>query len=91
MADSWGENRGRDRSAPEFELVETGAFDEDRYFDVLVEYAKAEIDDILIRVSVTNREPEAAECHLLPTLWFRKRGPGSPAARSRGWPRRAGR
>ena len=46
-------------------------FDQDRYFDVVVEYAKAEIDDILIRVSVTNRGPEAAECHLLPTLWFR--------------------
>jgi hypothetical protein len=65
------ENRWRGRGAPEFELVDTGVFDEDRYFDVVVEYAKAEIDDILIRVSVTNRGPEAAECHLLPTLWFR--------------------
>src|SRR5690242_9363719 len=65
------ENRWRGRGAPEFELVDTGVFDQDRYFDVVVEYAKAEIDDILIRVSVTNRGPEAAECHLLPTLWFR--------------------
>ena len=65
------ENRWRGREAPEFELVDTGVFDQDRYFDVVVEYAKAEIDDILIRVSVTNRGPEAAECHLLPTLWFR--------------------
>ena len=65
------ENRRRGRNAPEFELVDTGIFDENRYFDVAVEYAKADIDDILIRVSVTNHGPEAAECHLLPTLWFR--------------------
>ncbi|HKC07663.1 MAG TPA: glucosidase [Methylomirabilota bacterium] len=65
------ENRRRGRGAPEFELVDTGVFDEDRYFEVVVEYAKAEVDDVLIRVSVTNRAPEAAECHLLPTLWFR--------------------
>ncbi|HSE03096.1 MAG TPA: glucosidase [Methylomirabilota bacterium] len=65
------ENRTRGRGAPEFELVDTGVFDEDRYFEVVVEYAKAEIDDLLIRVSVTNRGPEAAECHLLPSLWFR--------------------
>jgi mannosylglycerate hydrolase MGH1-like protein len=65
------ENRWRGRGAPEFELVDSGVFDEDRYFDVVVEYAKAAIDDILIRVSVTNRGPEAAECHLVPSLWFR--------------------
>ena len=65
------ENRARGRGAPEFELVETGVFDGDRYFDVQAEYAKAGIDDILIRIEVTNRGPEAAECHLLPTLWFR--------------------
>jgi hypothetical protein len=65
------ENLGRGRGAPELELVDTGVFDEDRYFEVVVEYAKAEIDDILIRVSVTNRGPESAECHLLPSLWFR--------------------
>src|SRR5262245_18123053 len=65
------ENRARGREAPEFELVDTGAFDGDRYFDVQAEYAKAGIEDILIRIEVTNRGPEAAECHLLPTLWFR--------------------
>jgi hypothetical protein len=65
------ENRRRGRSAPEFELVDTGIFDEDRYFEVVIEYAKAAVDDILIRVSVTNAGPEAAECHLLPTIWFR--------------------
>ena len=65
------ENRRRGRNVPEFELMDTGVFDEDRYFEVVVEYAKAEIDDILIRVSVTNRGPEASECHLLPSLWFR--------------------
>jgi len=65
------ENRRRGRDAPEFELVDTGVFDQDRYFDVVVEYAKADVEDILIRVSVTNRGPETAECHLLPTLWFR--------------------
>ena len=65
------ENRRRGRSAPEFELIDTGIFDEDRYFDVVVEYAKADVDDILIRIGVTNHAPEAAECHLLPTLWFR--------------------
>ena len=65
------ENRARGRGAPEFELVDTGIFEGDRYFDVQVEYAKAGIDDILIRIEVTNRGPEAAECYLLPTLWFR--------------------
>jgi hypothetical protein len=78
------ENRWRGRGAPEFELVDTGVFDQDRYFDVVVEYAKADVDDILIRVSVTNRGPEAAECHLLPTLWFRNTWawePGSPRPR----------
>ena len=65
------ENRRRDRRAPEYELLDTGVLDEDRYWDVLVEYAKADPDDILIRITVTNRGPEAAELHLLPTLWFR--------------------
>ena len=65
------ENRRRDRHAPEFELIDTGAFDEDRYFDVVVEYAKAAPDDILVRVTATNRGPEAAELQLLPTLWYR--------------------
>ena len=65
------ENRRRDRSQPEFELVDTGAFDEQRYFDVTVEYAKETDQDILIRATVANRGPQAAAIHVLPTLWFR--------------------
>ncbi|HNP70504.1 MAG TPA: hypothetical protein PLO33_07300 [Kouleothrix sp.] len=64
-------NRQRGKLDPEFELVDTGAFDGDRYFDVFVEYAKATPQDILVRISATNRGPDAAELHLLPTLWFR--------------------
>ncbi len=56
---------------PEYELADTGVFEGDRYFDVLAEYAKASPDDILIRITVTNRAPQAALLHLLPTLWFR--------------------
>src|SRR5882724_10748714 len=65
------ENRRRGRQAPEFELLDTGVFAENRYFDVLVEYAKAEVEDILIRITVSNRGPEAATLHVLPQLWFR--------------------
>jgi hypothetical protein len=65
------ENRIRGRLAPEFELMQTGAFDENRYFDVFMEYAKDDVDDILIRITATNRGPDAAPLHLLPTLWFR--------------------
>jgi hypothetical protein len=65
------ENRRRDKREPEFELIETGVFDEDRYFDVIVEYAKADVEDLLIRITAINRGPEAAVLHLLPTLWFR--------------------
>src|SRR5581483_2810805 len=65
------ENRRRDRRAPEFELIDTGVFDDSRYFDVLVEYAKNTPEDVLIRISVTNRGPERAELRLLPTIWFR--------------------
>ena len=64
-------NRERDRNAMEYELIDTGVFDEDRYFDVFVEYAKAAPDDILVRITVHNRGPEAATLHVLPTLWFR--------------------
>ena len=64
-------NRKRGRQALEYELLDTGIFNEDRYFDVFVEYAKAGSDDIAIRISVTNRGPEAATLHVLPTLWFR--------------------
>src|SRR3989449_107691 len=64
-------NRNRSRQQPEYELIDTGIFAEDRYFDVTVEYAKVDPLDMLIRVSATNRGPEAAPLHLLPTLWFR--------------------
>ena len=64
-------NRQRDRHAPEYELNDTGVFDDDRYFDVMVEYAKASPDDVLIQISATNQGPEPAELHLLPTFWFR--------------------
>lgn len=65
------ENRARGREHGELELVDTGAFDEDRYFDVYAKYAKAGPDDILITLTVHNRGPERATLHLLPTLWFR--------------------
>jgi hypothetical protein len=64
-------NRGRSRQEPEYELVDTGVFDGDRYFDVFVEYAKAAPDDLLIQLTVANRGPEPATLHVLPTLWFR--------------------
>jgi mannosylglycerate hydrolase MGH1-like protein len=65
------ENARRGRREPEFELLDTGVFAESRYFDVTVEYAKAAVDDILIRITAVNRGPEPAGLHLLPTLWFR--------------------
>ena len=65
------ENRRRDKQSPEFELMDTGVFAENRYFDVLVEYAKNAPEDILVRITVTNHGPERAELHLLPTVWFR--------------------
>ena len=64
-------NRGRNRDQAEYELLDTGVFDGDRYFDVFVEVAKAGPEDILVRITAANRGPEAAELHLLPTLWFR--------------------
>jgi len=64
-------NGRRSREEMEYELLDTGIFDDDRYFDVFVEYAKGGPEDILIRISVHNRGPEAAQLHLLPTLWFR--------------------
>jgi hypothetical protein len=64
-------NAARTRAEPEYELLDTGVFDGDRYFDVFVEYAKAAPEDILIRISAVNRGPQAATLHLLPTLWFR--------------------
>ncbi len=64
-------NRKRTRNDMEYELLDTGVFNNDRYFDVFVEYAKAGPEDILVRITAVNRGPDAAELHLLPTLWFR--------------------
>ena len=64
-------SRRRGRQEFEYELLDTGVFDQDRYFDVFVEYAKASPEDILIQITVHNRGPEPAELHVLPTLWFR--------------------
>ncbi len=64
-------SRRRGRHEFEYELLDTGVFDEDRYFDVFVEYAKESPEDILIQITVHNRGPEPAELHVLPTLWFR--------------------
>jgi len=64
-------NRRRSREEFEYELLDTGVFDDDRYFDVFVEYAKSDPENILIRITVHNRGPEAAALHVLPTLWFR--------------------
>src|SRR5436309_12212949 len=66
-----GENRARDKHTPEFELIDSCVFEGNRYFDVLVEYAKGGPEDICVRISVTNRGPEPASLDLLPTLWFR--------------------
>lgn len=65
------ENGKRSKTEREFELEDAGAFDDNRYFDVFAEYAKAAPDDLLIRITVANRGPEAATIHVLPTLWFR--------------------
>jgi hypothetical protein len=65
------ENARRGRTEPEFELTDTGVFNEDRYFDIFVEYAKSAPNDLLIRITTANRGPEPAALHLLPTLWFR--------------------
>ncbi|HSE58542.1 MAG TPA: glucosidase [Nitrospiraceae bacterium] len=64
-------NRSRTRDELEYELLDTGVFDEDRYFDVFVEYIKEDPEEILVKISVHNRGPERAELHVLPTLWFR--------------------
>jgi hypothetical protein len=65
------ENRRRTRKDPEFELLDTGVFAEDRYFDVQAEYAKASPNDLLIKITATNRGPDAAVLHLLPQLFYR--------------------
>jgi hypothetical protein len=65
------ENRRRGKLTPEFELMDTGVFGDDRYFDVFVEYAKTDVEDILIKICVVNRGPEPASINVLPTIWFR--------------------
>src|SRR5262249_2015243 len=65
------ENRHRSKREGEFELIDTGVFDDDKYFDVLVEYAKSGVEDILIKVTVANRGLEDATINVLPTVWFR--------------------
>ena len=74
-------NRHRSREEFEYELLDTGIFDEDKYFDVFVEYAKADPEDVLVKISVHNRGPQSAKLHVLPTLWFRNTwsdGEGGP-------------
>jgi len=71
--DLYRENGARDKSKPEYELIDTGVFDHDRYFDVFIEYAKAGVSDICIKITAFNRSSEAAPLHLLPTVWFRNR------------------
>ncbi len=70
-ADLVGTNASRSRTDFEYELLDTGVFDDNRYFDVFVEYAKADAEDVLIRITVHNRGPESARLRVLPTLWFR--------------------
>jgi hypothetical protein len=70
-ADLIGVNGALGKTDPEYELLDTGVFDESRYFDVVIEYAKAAPEDLLLQVTVHNRGPEDAELHVLPTLWFR--------------------
>src|SRR5260370_19976686 len=65
------ENARRTKADPEFELIDTGVFDGDRYFDIFVEYAKATAEDVLIRITAWNRGPQSAPLDLLPALWFR--------------------
>jgi hypothetical protein len=82
-------NRRRSRAEFEYELLDTGVFDDDRYFDVFVEYAKESPEDILVRITVHNRGPEAARLRVLPTLWFRNtwswgRDPSKPTLREIG-------
>jgi hypothetical protein len=83
------ENHRRGKNDSEFELLDTGVFDDERYFDVFVEYAKADPEDILIHIKVFNRGPETARLHLLPHLWFRNTWSWNDAASRRPQLRRA--
>jgi hypothetical protein len=73
-------NQRRGAGEPEYELIDTGAFDADRYFDVIIEYAKADPEDIAIRITAHNRGPDPAPLHVLPTLWFRNTWAWGPVA-----------
>ena len=73
--------RAASKMDPETQIWDTNAFDDNRYFDVQVEYAKADVEDVLIRVTVTNRGPEAAKIHLLPTIWLRNTWAWQPETR----------
>ncbi|HEX7009911.1 MAG TPA: glucosidase [Phycisphaeraceae bacterium] len=81
------QNAQRSRQEPEYEIVDTGVFDEHRYFDVVAEYAKARPNDILIRITLINRGPEAAPLHVLPTLWFRNTWSWGREGDEGHWPR----
>ena len=72
----------RSKLEPEYELADTRIFEEDRYFDVYVEYAKSAPEDVLVRITVSNRGAEDATLHVLPTLWFRNTWAGSPETRT---------
>ncbi|MEO8596720.1 MAG: glucosidase, partial [Candidatus Solibacter sp.] len=79
-------SRRRRREEPEYELIDTGVFEGDRYFDVFVEYAKASPEDLIVLITAHNRGPEPAELHVLPTLWFQnywsgRRAPATPTMR----------
>jgi hypothetical protein len=83
------ENRRRDRRAPEYELIDTGVFDDHRYFDVFVEYAKVDAEDLVMQITAFNRGPDAAPLHVLPTAWFRNTwawngATGKPSLRAAG-------
>src|SRR5689334_11174837 len=84
------ENRRRGKLAPEFELIDTGIFDGDRYFDVVVEYAKADVEDILVKITVSNRGPEDATLNLLPTIWFRNTWSWNQNGTAKPWLRSTG-
>lgn len=73
-------NRARGGTGPEFELLDTGCFGDGRYFDIDIEYAKADAEDICVRITATNRGPEPAPIHILPHLWFRNRWGWGPDA-----------
>jgi hypothetical protein len=80
-AQLWQNNKSRTRDEMEYELLDTGVFDEDRYFDVFVEYAKASTEDVLVRITVVNRGPDSASLHVLPHLWFRNTWSWTPGAK----------